>query len=243
MNEQKIKKTKKYVGIIMGILVLLFFMMPICYIREIEVTNNQYYSVEEIIQAAAIEQGHLLDFSYLAAEENIMSLPYIAKVEIEYKFPGKIKINLVEKAPFAYVTFKGTYLCLNEQGQVIEQSQKKHHNLPVIDGLKFEFFKNAETLPILNQDNWLTAVQVIQELENYDYVDKINEIDVHNIEEIHLYVDKLDVIMGDIGDFDKKIEVLIQVYEVNGYSMGELTMTPSLSASGKEYLCTLKPIT
>ena len=41
------------------------------------------------------------------------------------------------------------------------------------------------------------------------------------MEEIHLYVDKLDVIMGDIGDFDKKIEVLIQTYEVEGYSMGE----------------------
>ena len=63
------------------------------------------------------------------------------------------------------------------------------------------------------------------QLTKYDYVEKITEIDVHNIEEIHLYVDKLDVIMGDIGDFDKKIEVLIQTYEVEGYSMGELDIS------------------
>ena len=77
------------------------------------------------------------------------------------------------------------------------------------------------------------------ELIKYDYVDKVKEIDVHNIEEIHLYVDKLDVIMGDIGDFDKKLEVLIQTYEVKGYSMGEL----DISRWAKTKQATLKRIT
>lgn len=234
------KKTKRYIGIIIGILVLLFFMMPICYIQNIEVKNNKYYSAEEIIEASGIEKKHLLDLAYFDAKDKLMSLPYIASVNIKYQFPGKVIIDLVEKAPFAYVKFKGTYLCLNEQGQVIEQSQEKRHDLPVIDGLKFNSFKKAETLPILNQDNWLTAVEVLKSLEKYQYADKINEIDVHNIEEIHLYVDKLDVIMGGIGDFDKKIEVLIQVYEVNGFTMGELSIHPD----GKgEVVATLTPIT
>jgi len=234
------KKTKKYIGIILGIFVLLFFMMPIFYIQEIEVRNNRYYSVEEIIDASGIEKGHLLDLAYFDVTDKLMALPYIAKVNIKYRFPGKVSIDLVEKAPFAYTQFKGTYLCLNEQGQVIEQSQEKRHELPVIDGLKFNFFKNEETLPLLNQDNWLIAVEVLRSLEKYDYVDKVNKIDIHNIEEIHLYVDKLDVIMGDIGDFDKKIEVLIQVYDVNGFTMGELSIYPD----GKgEIVATLTPIT
>ena len=234
------KRTKKYIGIIIGILVLLFFMMPIFYIQEIEVRSNKYYSAEDIIEASGMGEKHLLDLAYFDATDRLMTLPYIEKVDIKYKFPGKVIINLVEKAPFAYTLFKGTYLCLNEQGQVIEQSQKKHHELPIIDGLKFNYFKNAETLPLLNQDNWLTAVEVIKSMEKYDYVDKISKIDIHNIEEIHLYVDKLDVIMGDIGDFDKKIEVLIQIYEVNGFTMGELSIHPD----GKgEIVATLTPIT
>lgn len=233
------KKTKKYIGIIIGILVLLFFMMPICYIQNIEVKNNKYYSVEEIIEASGIDKRHLLDLAYFNATDKLMALPYIAKVNIKYQFPGKVIIDVVEKAPFAYVQFKGTYLCLNEQGQVIEQSQEKHHELPTIDGLKFNSFKNEETLPILNQDNWLTAVEVLKSLEKYHYVDKVNEIDIHNIEEIHLYVDKLDVIMGGIGDFDKKIEVLIQIYDVNGFAMGKLNIHPN----GKgEIVATLTPI-
>lgn len=46
--------------------------------------------------------------------------------------------------------------------------------------------------------------------------------------------------MGDIGDFDKKIEVLIQIYDVNGITMGEL----SIHLNGKgEIGATLTPIT
>lgn len=232
-------KAKKYIGIIIGIAVLLFFMMPICYIRSVDVVNNKYYTKEEIIEAAGIENKHLMDLSYFAITEKLMSLPYIGNVNINYEFPGRVIIELMEKAPFAYVEFKGTYLCLNEQGQVIEQSQERYHPIPIIDGLKFDSFKNAEVLPILNQDNWFTAVEIMTELQKYNYVEKVNEIDVHNVEEIHLYVDKLDVIMGDIGDFDKKIEVLIQVYEVKGFSMGELVINPS----GKSELAKLTPVT
>ena len=214
-----------YIGIIVGIVSILLFMMPICYVQSVEVSNNKYYTDEEIIEASGIENKHLLDLAYFSAKNRLLDLAYIGKVNIHYKFPGKIVIDVVEKAPFAYVKFKGDFLCLNEQGQVIEQSQEKYHEIPVIDGLKFESFTVSETLPILNQDDWFVAQEVMTELIKYNYVDKVIEMDVHNIEEIHLYVDKLDVIMGDIGDFDKKIEVLIQVYEVEGYSMGELDIS------------------
>lgn len=224
-NEQKTNNRKIYIGIILGIASLLLFMMPICYVHSIEVKNNQYYSEDEIIEASGIEKKHLLDLAYFSAKDKLLNLAYIAHANINYEFPGKIVIDLVEKAPYVYVKFKGNYLCLNEQGQVIEQSQEKYHEIPVMDGLKFEKFKVGETLPILNQEHWFVGQEVMTELIQYDYVNKIKEIDVHNMEEIHLYVDKLDVIMGDIGDFDKKIEVLIQTYEVEGYSMGKLDIS------------------
>lgn len=224
-SEQKKNKKKINIGIMAGIVIILMFMMPICYVQSIEVLNNKYYSKEEIIEESGLANKHLLDLSYFSAKERLLDLTYIGKVDINYSFPGKIVIDVVEKAPYAYVKFRGNYLCLNEQGQVIEQSQEKYHEIPIVDGLKFESFTVTETLPILNQDNWFIAQQVMTELIKYDYVDKIIEIDVHNIEEIHLYVDRLDVIMGDIGDFDKKIEVLIQVYEVKGFSIGELDIS------------------
>lgn len=234
---------RKKLGIILGIFILLFFMMPIFYIREIKVTNNRYYSDEEIIKMSGISHGNFLDFSYISATKAIDTLSYIDESHVNYVFPGKIVIDVVENAPFVYVQFKGTYLCLNEQGQVIEQTQKRKHKIPVIEGLKFEAFKSGEVLPILNQDNWLLVIEVIHHLKDHQFEQKVDRIDIHNMEEIHLYVNKLDVIMGGIKDFSKKIDILIKVYEVNDFTIGELTIASDLENNTDGYLCILKPLT
>lgn len=219
--------------ILAGIIMALLFMMPVCYVQSIEVKNNFFYTSEEIIETAGIGKRHLLDLNYFTAKNRLRQLNYISDVKLNYEFPGKIIIDVTEKAPYAYVKFKGNFLCINEQGQVIEQSQGKYHELPIISGIKFKEFKVGDTLPILNEDHWFVAQEVMEKLMKYDYANKINEIDVHNIEEIHLYVDKLDVIMGDIGDFDKKIVFFIQTYEGNdiNLSVGELDIS-GLSKTG-----------
>jgi len=235
------KNNKKiYIGIISGIIIILFFMMPIFYVQSVEVENNHFYKSEEIIETAGIAQKHFLDLNFFTAKKNIDNMPYIAKCKVNYHFPGKIIITVAEKAPFAYVRFKGTYLCINEQGQVIEQTQQKYHELPIIVGLEFESFKDTETLPIINQDTWLIAQELVKGLGKYDYVSKVSKIDVHNIQEIHLYVDKLDVIMGDIGDFDKKIETLIVVHDQEGYTMGQFDLSGVNTKLNAAYL---RPIT
>ncbi len=224
------------IGIALGVLVTLIFVMPIFYIHDIEVISSSYYSADEIINQSQIKGKNVLDLSWLNAKKRITDLPYVQSAKIEYSFPNKVKITIEEKTPFAYVEFQGTYLCINEQGQVIEQSQQKHHKIPVIRGLKFDSFHSGEVLPISNQDNYLTAVTVIQKLQLYEYTEEINEIDVHDIEQIHLYVDKLDVIMGDIGDFDIKIATLKGIRN-EGYSVGQLT----INKRGEAYAATLGP--
>lgn len=240
MSTPKKNKMSLYIGIGIGVVIILLFTMPIFRVQTIEVTNNRYYSKSEIIETSGIQKGqHIFDLSASTAKQQLSKLPYIAQVHISRKFPNKVKINVVEKAPYVYTKFKGNYLCLNEQGQVIEQSQEKYHPVPTVSGLYFERFKVGETLPILNQDNWFILQEIMEILTKYDYITKVKEVDVTNIEEIHLYIDKLDVIMGDIGEFNKKIEVLIQTYEVKGYSVGKL----DISTWPKTGSATLRPIT
>ncbi len=236
-RKQQKKKTKLYIGIIVGIVLLLLFMMPVFYVNKIEIKNNHYYTQEDIIETIGIQNNHFFDLSFKKAKSKLLELPYIQDVKISYRFPGKLEINIVEKSPYAYVNFSGNYICLNKNAQVIEQSAKKYHELPVISGLKFESFKIGEVLPIQNEEQWLCATDVLRYLEKHKFIDKVSKIDVYNLEEIHLYVDKLDVIMGDIGDFDKKIEVLIKIHEE--YNMGVL----DFRSYAKRGEVLLKPIT
>lgn len=230
-------RRKIYIGIIIGAIIILLFMMPVFYIHKVDVVNNSVYSKEDIIEAAQIKEKHILDFSYIRVEDKIKQLPYIEDAKIEYVFPGKLKIEVMEKKPFAYLDFSGGHICVNEQGQVIEQTNVKRHELPTIKGVSFDRFKVGEVLEVQELEEWNCAVEVIKHLEKHLFTDKIKAIDVYNIEEIHLYVDNLDVIMGNIGDFDKKIEVLIKIHEE--YDMGILDFR-AYSTRGEVLL---KPIT
>lgn len=225
-----------YIGIMIGSLAIALLMMPIWYIRTIEVVNNRFYTEEEIISASKIQEIHLLDLSFKKAKRLLLELPYMQQVKINYSFPGKVTIDVVEKEPFIYVPFMGTYLCLNEQGQVIEQTSEKINPIPEVKGLIFTEFKIGELLPIENEDTLLCTLEIMNILKSYEYVDKIKSIDVYNLEEIHLYVDNLDVIMGDIGDFGKKLQWLIEAHKT--YDMGKLDL--SYIKNGQAFL---SPIT
>ena len=239
MGKSNIKKPKKkiYIGMGIGLILLVLLSMPIWHVNEILVNNSSYYTEEEIIEAAGLENRNLLDLSFIETEKRLKALSYIQDVDIKYHFPGNIVINIVENAPFMYVPFSGSYLCLNERGQVIQQTNNLSVAVPIVRGLKFSEFKLGDILGIENDDAFLAVQDMIHTLKKYEYEHQVKEIDVYNLEEIHLYVDNLDVIMGEIGDFDKKLQWLIATHET--YDMGIL----DLSQVVKSGQASLRPIT
>ncbi len=197
--------------------------LPIWNVTNIEVEDNKYYTDEEIIRISGLKDKHILNISFKEVKYDLLKLPYTKEVTVKYIFPSRIMIKMLERESLGYVPFMGTYLCLDEQGQVIEQTSKKDVSLPIIKGLSFSEFKIGETLPVENEDHLLCGLQIIQGLKKYEYEKKVKAIDIYDLEQIHLYVDNLDVIIGNIGDFDKKLQWLIQTREV--YDMGVLDLS------------------
>ncbi len=197
--------------------------LPIWNVTNIEVEDNKYYTDEEIIRISGIKDKHILNISFKEVKYDLLKLPYTKEVTVKYIFPSRIMIKMLERESLGYVPFMGTYLCLDEQGQVIEQTSKKDVSLPIIKGLSFSEFKIGETLPVENEDHLLCGLQIIQGLKKYEYEKRVKAIDIYDLEQIRLYVDNLDVIIGNIGDFDKKLQWLIQTHEV--YDMGVLDLS------------------
>ncbi|WP_069997558.1 cell division protein FtsQ/DivIB [Cellulosilyticum sp. I15G10I2] len=221
-NRNSLKK-KVYMGIMFVVLISIILTLPIWNITSIEVEGNNWYTDEEIVNLCEIKDKHILNISFEEVKNNLLKLPYIKEVAVKYVFPSHISIKILEREPLGYVPFMGTYLCLDEQGQVIEQTNKKEVSLPIIKGLDFSEYKVGEALPIQNEDYLLCSLQIIRSLKKYNYEKKVKIIDIYNLEQIHLYVDNLDVIIGNIGDFDKKLQWLIQTHEV--YDMGVLDLS------------------
>ncbi len=219
----QMKKWIYGVGIFSLLGISLLF-LPIWYITDINVVGNHYYNVSEILKVAELEKGmHPLSINKKAATKAIATLPFIEKAQVSYKFPNKITIEVEEQRPIGYVTFHDSYLCLNGDGKVLEQSKEKRLKLPVLEGLSFEYFTIGDILGQNNEEKIQIMNEMIRVLDKYNFTEKIDSIDLSNLEQIHLYVNKLDVIIGNIRDFDKKIKWLVKVNEA--YTMGILDLS------------------
>ena len=224
-GNKKIAFEKKiYILAIIGLVCIVFLFLPIWRVAEINVIGTQYYTKEEILKEGDVALNmHLLSFSKKAVTQRIEELPFVDKVEINYAFPNHLTINVVENQLLGYIPFHDSFLCIDQNGKVLEQSKSKRFELPLIEGMQFEYFSIGEKIDLENEEKVAVVKEMVTNLSEYDFLKEIDIIDVSNLEEIHLYVGKLNVIIGNIRDFDEKIKWLIQVN--NNYSMGILDLS------------------
>lgn len=211
--------------IVSSIICILLFGTSILRIKTIKVEGNEYYSDQEIMDAAGISQGlHLLQINKKKSSKAISALPYIDQVEIEIIFPTTVQLLVTQRKPVGYVPFTGTYLSIDKVGRVIDQTQSKEvKNLPIIEGLKFDKFALGQELNVENEDMIIAIVELASLMEKYDLLNQEIRIDVGSSSQIHLYINSLDVIIGEINNLDKKIQWLCEI--IQEYQMGVLDLS------------------
>lgn len=216
-------KTIYKIGMV-SLLALILFTLPLWNVQEIMITGNAQYTHEEIKEAIGYTKGrHILSYNKNKMKEAIKELSYIERVAINYTFPNNINIDIVERRPVGYLPFLDTLLCIDEEGTVLKQVQTKQEQLPIIEGIGFESFAVGEKVQTTNQVQLNALKEIIFYLTKYEFVDKVEAVQLTNLEQIHLYVNKLDVIIGSMRDFDKKVKWLVEIH--TDFPMGILDLS------------------
>lgn len=216
---------------------ILLFGVPIWYVNTIHISGNNHYTQEEIMSKAEIAYGmHILQLNKRKSIEKLNTLPYIEAIEVNITLPSNIEIKIVEREAIGYVPFSGTYLCIDKKGRVIDQKEPEQaYGLPIVEGLKFNQFTLGEALEAENEEGIVVVIELTALMGKYNLLDKKIKIDVADPSEIHLYIDKLNVIIGEMKDFDRKIQWLSKVIEgeykigvldLSNVSKGQATMSP-----------------
>ena len=232
-NKMKIIVAIIFVGSIMGIVLL---GTPIWHINLVAIEGNAYYSNEEIIYEAGIsDQMHILQLNKKRSIKGLLKLPYIDRAEISVSYPSSVKITIVERKPIGYVPFSGTYLCIDKKGRVIDQKEShQQYDLPIVEGLKFDKFVLGEPLEVDNEEGFMAIIEMTTLMEKYNLLERAVKIDVEDIGKIHLYINSLDVIIGEMSDIDKKIQWLCEiidqkkmgVLDLSNIANGQVIMSP-----------------
>ncbi|MGL4362657.1 MAG: cell division protein FtsQ/DivIB [Cellulosilyticaceae bacterium] len=208
--------------IILGLITI--FILPIWQVDQIIIKGNEVYTEEEIRTAMTLSEGmHITQLNKEKVVDEISIFPYMGTVDVAYKFPNDVIINIHERRPLGYVRFLDTYIAIDEDGFAVEQSSTRRMKLPIIEGLQFNQVTIGGQIQIENTAQMQTLKEITRILRKYEFFETVDVIEVANIEQMHLYVDKLNVIIGDIRDFDKKVRYLIEVHKQ--YAMGILDLS------------------
>lgn len=223
LNKQP--KTIKILVFIIMIVVLLFllFMSPIFSVQDIILCGNEYYSKDEIINKINInKEESIFLFQKNKGEKILCDDIYIESADIEIIWPNKIEVIINERKIVGYVPYLGTYLYIDKDGRVLETSSTYNRNLPIVEGLEFDSFKIGQIIPVKNKSSLDVIATMSQMMLKYDLLQEVIKIDVSDPNNTHLYVKKLDVSVGGLEQFDKKMQWLVQIMDV--YDMGKLDL-------------------
>lgn len=252
LREKQRRKAKKRTGkpinkglykrlAIMGGVVLAVVLSMILFFRvqHIEVRGTQYYSAEEISQAAGVAEGdNILTLSRAEIAGNIRAAKrYVDSVKVTRQLPNTLIITVTEHDPtYAVCDTLGDYYLITAQGVAMEQISARQVQdyvlvteltiqTPTIgDPIAVHYEAGGETLA----RGQLTALKaLLTALEDAELGRQISSVSVPSAFKLTVqYGDRFAVSLGNTERLDYKLEYLKAVIaERKSYETGTIDLT------------------
>lgn len=154
-------------------------------ISEIEISNNNLLSREEIIEAASIDDtsANIFYLNYQKLAKNLNDLPEIKGVKIDRKLPNQLEIEINERRPLLIIENETEFM-IAKDGKNLGYYEQLAENLPRIKLEDYEI--EGKKIKINNklQENFTTALQilynlndgVLEEISEFEFEEEINLI-------------------------------------------------------------------
>ena len=232
--------TWKRILIVLGIAAALILSMVIFFrVHHIEVEGFDYYSAEEIIEQAGLEEGdNLLTLSRGKVAGNIIShLPYVATVQISRQLPDTVVIHVTEyEASYAVPDSKGDYYLITADGKATEEIEPTRVSEHIrIENLTINTPEVGETVTVMAPEGQEKAAQaqlealrtVLGAIEKNELLRKIDSVSVPSSYDISLwYEDRFLVKIGDTSKLDYKLSSLgVAIADQESYATGTIDLS------------------
>ena len=206
-------------GVILAIVLLIGILLFATQIKEIEVTGNQHYTEEQIIDLIFDEKWSK-NSAYCYYENKFQepkTIPFIEEYKVEFQSPSKVRVVVFEKSVVGYVSYMSSYMYFDKDGIIVESSVEQLPGIPWITGMEFGHIVLHQPLPVANQDIFDQILNLTQVLSvNGVRVDKIN---YNSFLEAELTIGDIIVELGNDDDLNGKVSELSDILpELTGLS-------------------------
>lgn len=239
-KKRKIKRIIKWTTLLLIIIggIIFALVSPIFNIKDIQVYNNEQISAETILSLSQLKiDQNIFRFSTDKVKKEIKTNPYIESVQIKTKLPNKIEITVEERQKKYNIQFLNGFAYINNQGYILEISEQKVENIPVIQGISTEVEQIVEGNRLNTQDldKIETVIQIMNICKNYELESKVSSIDITNKMNYIIYMEeeKKTIYLGDESNLSNKMLYVPAILSENQGKEGTIYLNGDINNNFK----------
>lgn len=207
------KKRMIRIGILAALLLVIFSVLFLFRVKEVKVYGNSRHSSGEISSALVndfLTENTLYLLWKYRDDEVPDSMPYLASLSVQMKTPSCVEVHVSEKELVGCID-KGEYIYFDQDGIVLEVTDKSYDGIPVVTGADTEEVVLYQKLPTDSSAQLRTILSLTQLLTYHGL--ETQEIRFGENMEITVFLGSVEVNLGQDEYLEEKIANLRAIME------------------------------
>lgn len=207
-NNRRMKVLAAVLCVIAVLVLLGYFAVGVCKLKQIVVTGNQYCAEQEILDWIA--EGKYSDNSLYVFwkynQKDLKQLPAIESTSVKLKSPWKVQVQVKEKTFHGRIDYEGEFLYFDKDGMAALKTADVIEGVPYIEGMEvdLEKLKIGTVLPVTDSEVFDKISEITALLTEYELTpDKISCEE----SEMTVHFGGIRVMLGSSGFADKLAQV------------------------------------
>jgi hypothetical protein len=219
LRRRRIKRVLRFVFVCLVIAVTISVLTRIFLrVDTVLVENSSRYDSAQLLRTCDDLRGEpILQFDRHRESERIETgLPYIKDIIFTVKFPDNLHITAIPAVPAYSVCIGETYVCLDADYKVLEESVTPFQGVLKVDGLVFESYEIGKNVDLSENIEASVLDDLISVLNEYGLDKRLTKIDFSKKYNLTFVLnDIIQVEFGTSEDFEKKAEMLVEILKRN----------------------------
>lgn len=198
-------------GITVTVLLLALILLLSVHIQNITVTGSGRYSsgqIEELLFSG--RWGRNSAYAYATARfRPHRQIPFVEDYKVVFHSPFDVEVIIYEKSIVGYVSYMSSYMYFDKDGIVVESSGSRLEGVPWITGMEFGRIVLYQALPVEDKGVFEEILNLTQQLSMYEIA--VDRIQYDKNGQASLFIDQMEVTLGDNTDIDGKISTLSDI--------------------------------
>lgn len=195
----------------MTVLLLALILLLSVHIQNITVTGSGRYSsgqIEELLFSG--RWGRNSAYAYATARfRPHRQIPFVEDYKVVFHSPFDVEVIIYEKSIVGYVSYMSSYMYFDKDGIVVESSGSRLEGVPWITGMEFGRIVLYQALPVEDKGVFEEILNLTQQLSMYEIA--VDRIQYDKNGQASLFIDQMEVTLGDNTDIDGKISTLSDI--------------------------------